>query len=64
MTIGNFIGLVDKYIQLELVSEINPNVDKAEHLLRLRSRIVDELLYYKNQQKNALLKIAPGFNNY
>lgn len=64
MTIGNFIGLVDKYIQLELVSEINPNVDKAEQLLRLRSRIVDELLYYKNQQKSALQKIAPGFNNY
>lgn len=64
MTIGNFIGLVDKYIQLELVSEINPNVDKAEQLLRLRSRIVDELAYYKNQQKSALLKIAPGFNNY
>lgn len=64
MTIGNFIGLVDKYIQLELVSEINPNVDKAEQLLRLRTRIVDELQYYKNQQKSALQKIAPGFNNY
>lgn len=64
MTIGNFIGLVDKYIQLELVSEINPNVDKAEQLLKLRSRIVDELAYYKNQQKSALLKIAPDFNQY
>lgn len=64
MTIGNFIGLVDKYIQLELVIEINPNVDKAEQLLRLRSRIVDELQYYKIQQKSALQKIAPGFNNY
>lgn len=64
MTIGNFIGLVDKYIQLELVSEINPNVDKAEQLLKLRSRIVDELAYYKKQQKSALLKIAPDFNQY
>lgn len=64
MTIGNFIGLVDKYIQLELVSEIKPNVDKAEQLLRLRSRIVDELQYFKNQQKSALQKIAPGFNQY
>lgn len=64
MTVGNFIGLVDKYIQLELVSEINPNVDKAEQLLKLRSRIVDELQYFKKQQKSALQKIAPGFNNY
>ena len=64
MTYSHFIGLVDKYIQLELANEINPAHPHSDSLLRLRARIIDQLSEYKKQQAKQLNSIAPGFFNF
>lgn len=64
MTFSNFIGLVDKYIMLELTNELAPTDQKADSIFRLRSRIIDELATFKANQARELSRLAPDFDKY